>query len=150
MVRYVSPNKRRLALSQPRQGAYAMKTPPAVMRRQVLAGAAGTLFAPAIITRASAATRGVSDTEVIIGTMTDLSGVTAVQGVNNANAIRLAFEDANAQGGIHGRKIRYVVEDNEYMVPKGVQAMNKLVNRDDIFFALANGGTPMNEAVMPM
>src|SRR3984957_13465986 len=127
-----------------------MKLSRALTRRHVLAGAAGTLFAPAIITHTLAATRGVSDTEIIIGTMTDLSGVTAVQGVNNANAIRLAFEDANAQGGIHGRKIRYVVEDNEYMVPKGVQAMNKLVNRDDIFFALANGGTPMNEAVMPM
>ena len=118
-------------------------------RRHVLAGAAATLFTPAIIGRAAAATRGVSDTEIIIGTMTDLSGVTAVQGVNNANAIHLAFDDANSKGGINGRKINYIVEDNEYMVPKGVQAMNKLLNRDDIFFALANGGTPMNEAVMP-
>jgi branched-chain amino acid transport system substrate-binding protein len=119
-------------------------------RRHVLAGAAATLFTPAIIGRAADATRGVSDTEIIIGTMTDLSGVTAVQGVNNANAIHLAFDEANAQGGINGRKIRYVVEDMEYMVPKAVQAMNKLVNRDNIFFAVANGGTPMNDAVMPM
>jgi branched-chain amino acid transport system substrate-binding protein len=35
-------------------------------------------------------------------------------------------------------------------VPKAVQAMNKLVNRDNIFFAIVNGGTPMNDAVMPM
>jgi len=78
--------------------------------------------------------------------MTDLSGVTAVQGVNNANAIRLIFDEANAKGGIHGRKIKYVVEDNQYTVPKAVQAMNKLLNLDNIFFALANGGTPMNDA----
>lgn len=119
-------------------------------RRRILAGTAATLFAPAVIGRAAAATRGVTDTEIIIGTMTDLSGVTAVQGTNNANAIHLAFDEANAKGGINGRKIHYVVEDNEYMVPKGVQAMNKLLNRDNIFFAMANGGTPMNEAVMPM
>lgn len=119
-------------------------------RRNILAGTAATLFAPAVIGRAAAATRGVTDTEIIIGTMTDLSGVTAVQGTNNANAIHLAFDEANAKGGINGRKIHYVVEDNEYMVPKGVQAMNKLLNRDNIFFAMANGGTPMNEAVMPM
>jgi branched-chain amino acid transport system substrate-binding protein len=93
--------------------------------------------------------RGVTDTEIIIGTMTDLSGVTAVQGTNNANALRLAFDEVNAKGGINGRKIKYVVEDNEYQVPKAVQAMNKLVNRDNIFFAISNGGTPMNEAVMP-
>jgi branched-chain amino acid transport system substrate-binding protein len=132
------------------RGGHRMTSRRSYSRRQVLTAAAATLFTPAIIGRAAEATRGVSDSEIIIGTMTDLSGVTAVQGVNNANAIRLAFDEANAQGGIHGRKVRYVVEDNEYMVPKGVQAMNKLVNRDNIFFALANGGTPMNEAVMPM
>ncbi len=66
----------------------------------------GPCSLPAIIGHAAAATRGVSDTEIIIGTMTDLSGVTAVQGVNNANAISMAFDEANAKGGIHGRKIR--------------------------------------------
>ena len=45
--------------------------------------------------------------------------------------------------------IRFIVEDMEYIVPKAVQAMNKLLNRDNIFFALGNGGTPHNDAVMP-
>lgn len=121
----------------------------AITRRSVLAGSAGMLASPAIIRNAAAATRGVTDTEIVIGTMTDLSGVTAVQGVNNANAMRLAFDEVNARGGIHGRKIKWIVEDNEYIVPKAVQAMNKLLNRDNIFFALGNGGTPHNDAVMP-
>jgi len=118
-------------------------------RRSVLAGGASLLAAPAIVRPAWGATRGVTDTEIVIGCMADLSGVTAVQGVNNANAMRLAFDEANARGGVHGRKIRFVVEDMQYIVPKAVQAMNKLLNRDDIFFALGNGGTPMNDAVMP-
>jgi len=126
-----------------------MKTTSAISRRLMLAGSAGLLAAPPILGRAAAATRGVTDTEVIIGTMTDLSGVTAVQGVNNANAMHMAFDEANARGGIHGRKIHFIVEDNEYIVPKGVQAMNKLLNLDNIFFAIGNGGTPMNDAVMP-
>jgi branched-chain amino acid transport system substrate-binding protein len=121
----------------------------ATTRRSVLAGAAGLLAAPAIVGRAAAATRGVSDTEIIIGMMTDLSGVTAVQGTNAANSIRMAFDDTNAKGGINGRKIHFIVEDMEYLVPKAVQAMNKLLNRDNIFFALGNGGTPHNAAVMP-
>ncbi len=115
-------------------------------RRGVLLGTTGALFAPAI---ARAAQRGVSDSEIIVGSMADLSGVTAVQGVNNAGGMRMAFDEANAKGGIHGRKIRFVVEDNEYTVPKAVQAMNKLLNRDNIFFAVGNGGTPMNDAVIP-
>jgi branched-chain amino acid transport system substrate-binding protein len=95
-------------------------------------------------------TQGVSNTEIVIGTTTDLSGVTAVQGVNNSDAIRMAFDEANAKGGVNGRKIRYVVEDSQYTVPRAVQGMNKLLNQDKIFFALADGGTPMNDAEMPM
>jgi branched-chain amino acid transport system substrate-binding protein len=93
--------------------------------------------------------RGVTDNEIVIGTITDLSGVTAVQGVNNADAIRMAFDEANAKGGVHGRKIKYIVEDSQYTVPRAVQAMNKLLNSDDVFMTLDNGGTPMNDANMP-
>jgi branched-chain amino acid transport system substrate-binding protein len=94
--------------------------------------------------------RGVTDTEIVIGTISDLSGVTSVQGVNNIDAIRMAFDDANAKGGIHGRKIRYIVEDMQYLMPKAIEGINKLLNRDEIFFAIANDGTSMNNAVMPL
>lgn len=94
--------------------------------------------------------RGVTDTEITIGTVTDLSGVTAIQGVNNADAIRLLFDDANAKGGINGRKIRYIVEDSQYQIPRAVQAMNKLLNSDKVFMTLQDGGTPMNNATWPM
>ncbi|HEX4171342.1 MAG TPA: ABC transporter substrate-binding protein [Acetobacteraceae bacterium] len=94
--------------------------------------------------------RGVTDTEIVVGTVTDLSGVTAVQGVNNANAVRLAFDEVNEKGGINGRKIRYIVEDSQYQVPRAVQAMNKLINSDGVFFTIEDGGTPMNNATFPM
>jgi branched-chain amino acid transport system substrate-binding protein len=94
--------------------------------------------------------RGVTDTEILVGTITDLSGVTAVQGVNNSNAIRLAFDEVNEKGGIHGRKIRYIVEDSQYHVPRAVQALNKLINNDGVFFTIEDGGTPMNNATFPL
>ncbi len=93
--------------------------------------------------------RGVTDHEIIIGTYTDLSGVTAMWGVNNSNAWRLVFDQVNLAGGINGRQIKYILEDNQYQVPRSVQAANKLINRDGVFFMVANGGTPMNNAVMP-
>jgi branched-chain amino acid transport system substrate-binding protein len=99
---------------------------------------------------AAAALQGVTDTEIVVGTTADLSGVTAVQGVNNSNAVRMVFDDANAAGGINGRKIRYVVEDMQYQVPRAVQAINKLLNLDQVFFTIVDGGTPMNNAQMPM
>ena len=117
--------------------------------RGVLAVAASFLaFAAAAM--AGEPVQGVTDTEILIGTITDLSGVTAIQGVNSANAIRLAFDDANAKGGVHGRKIRYIVEDSQYQVPRAVQAINKLLNSDKVFFTIEDGGTPMNNATWPM
>ena len=119
-------------------------------RAQLRLFATAALTLAAFTASASAQTlRGVTDTEIVIGTATDLSGVTAVQGVNNSDAIRMAFDDVNAKGGVHGRKIRYVVEDMQYQVPRAVQAMNKLLNLDNIFLAMDDGGTPMNNANMP-
>jgi branched-chain amino acid transport system substrate-binding protein len=114
---------------------------------RLLTAASLTLLAAAAFAETQ---RGVTNTEILVGTITDLSGVTAVQGVNNANAVRLAFDEANEKGGIHGRKIRYIVEDSQYQVPRAVQAINKLINNDGVFFTIEDGGTPMNNATFPM
>ena len=122
------------------------------MRNTLLAAVlASTVAVSATIPSALAAdtVRGVTDNEVIIGTYTDLSGVTAMWGLNNSNSYRMVFDAVNAKGGINGRKIKYIVEDNQYQVPRSVQAANKLINRDGVFVMVANGGTPMNNAVMP-
>src|ERR1700678_4677252 len=99
------------------------------MYKAMMAALAGALLA----LPAAAETRGVAEQEILIGTYTDLSGVTAMWGVNNSNAWRMVFDDVNAEGGINGRKIRYIVEDNQYQVPRSVQAANKLINRDGVF-----------------
>ena len=121
----------------------------ATLLRGVLLAAASFVAVAAPAPAAEPVT-GVTDTEILIGTITDLSGVTAIQGVNSASAIRLAFDDANARGGIHGRKIRYIVDDSHYHGPLAVQAMNKLLNNDRVFFTIEDGGTPMNNATWPM
>ena len=110
---------------------------------------AAGLILPGSSAQAADAVRGVTDTEITIGTITDLSGVTAVQGVNNSYAQRMAYDEINEKGGINGRKIKYIVEDNQYQVPRAVQAMNKLLNNDSVFILVGNGGTPMNNANMP-
>ena len=94
--------------------------------------------------------RGVTNDEIVLGVYTDLSGPTAVWGVGATNAARMRFEELNEAGGVHGRKIRYVVEDTSYQVPKAISAANKLVNRDDVLAILLAVGTPLNNAIMPM
>ena len=98
----------------------------------------------------AAKTRGVSDSEIRIGTHTDLSGPVAIWGVGATNGARLRFDEINEQGGVHGRRIKYIVEDTSYEVPKAISAANKLINRDEIFAMLMGLGTPANNAIMPI
>jgi branched-chain amino acid transport system substrate-binding protein len=109
----------------------------------------GTGLFAGIAAAQPAKVRGVTKTEVVIGMHTDLSGVAASYGVHSSNAMRMRIDEVNAQGGIHGRKLRLVVEDNQYQVPRAVQAANKLINRDNIFLMAGALGTPMNNAVLP-
>jgi branched-chain amino acid transport system substrate-binding protein len=92
-------------------------------------------------------TQGVTDTEIVLGTHTALTGPVAPWGSGSTNGMRMAFDEANEKGGIHGRKIRYIVEDHGYQIPRAVQAGNKLLNSDKIFLMVGALGTPMNNAV---
>jgi len=92
-------------------------------------------------------TRGVTKTEIVLGMHTDLSGPAATYGVSSSNAVKMRFDEVNEAGGIHGRKIRLVVEDTQYQVPRAVQAGAKLFNRDRVFAIVGGLGTPMNNAL---
>ena len=92
-------------------------------------------------------TRGVTATEIVLGMHTDLSGPAATYGVSSSNAVKMRFDEANDKGGIQGRKIKLIVEDTQYQVPRAVQAGTKLINRDKIFAMVAPLGTPMNNAL---
>ena len=100
----------------------------------------------AAATMASAEAQGVTDDEIVIGSVNDLSGIFAAVGVPAVKGANVYFDKINAEGGIHGRKIRFVVEDNGYQMPRAMQGYNKLLNRDKVFAMLLSLGTPMNLA----
>ncbi|WP_298726037.1 ABC transporter substrate-binding protein [uncultured Ferrovibrio sp.] len=118
------------------------------MQRGFIFGVAATALAMVLTAPAMAQdVRGVTKNEIVIGQHTDLSGPAASYGVHVSNAMRLYFDKVNAEGGVHGRKIRLIVEDHQYQVPRAVQAANKLINRDKIFLMAGALGTPHNNAV---
>ena len=96
------------------------------------------------------AQQGVSDTEIVIGSNGDLSGVFAAFNVQAIKAAQLKFDEVNEAGGINGRKIRFVVEDHGYDPARAQQNFNKLVNGDKVFAMLLNLGTPHNIAGFPI
>jgi len=95
-------------------------------------------------------TQGVTDTEILIGTHTDLSGPLAGVGVEVRDAMLMRIEELNAAGGIHGRKFRLIVEDSGYDAKKAVLAAQKLVERDKVFALVFPFGTGPALATLPI
>jgi len=117
------------------------------MKMRLAVGVAVLAMALAGMALAQGENRGVTKTEIVLGMHTDLSGPAATYGVSSSNAVKMRFDELNEKGGVHGRKIRLVVEDTQYQVPRAVQAGTKLINRDRIFAMVAPLGTPMNNAL---
>jgi branched-chain amino acid transport system substrate-binding protein len=107
-----------------------------------LALAASTTFAQ---------TQGVSKNEIVIGSIQDLSGPIAAFGKQVRFGMQLRVDELNEQtGGIHGRKIKLLIEDSQYDPKKAVLAAQKLVNQDKIFAMVSHLGTTSNLAAMPI
>ena len=84
----------------------------------------------------------ISASEIVIGTHQDLSGPIKGWGVPVSNGMKMAIEETNAAGGIHGRKIKMVIEDSGYDPKRAVLATQKMVERDKIFAMVGPMGSP--------
>ncbi|MEN9397094.1 MAG: hypothetical protein RLZ81_1624 [Pseudomonadota bacterium] len=98
----------------------------------------------------SLAQQGVSNTEITLGSIQDLSGPLAGFGKQARLGMLLAVDEINEQGGINGRKVKLIVEDSGYDPKKAVLAAQKLVNQDKIFMMMGHIGTAQNLAAMPV
>ena len=95
---------------------------------------------------AASAERGVTDTEIRIGQYGPQTGPAALWGAV-ARGTGCFFDMINAEGGIHGRKIKYYLRDDGYMPPRTKAIVKELVE-DKGIFALASGvGTATGMAV---
>lgn len=70
--------------------------------------------------------------EIVIGGIFPLSGGVAVYGVECKNGIDLAIEEINAAGGVNGKNIVLISEDDEGNPDKTVNAYQKLTSKDGV------------------
>ncbi len=94
--------------------------------------------------------QGVTDTEIVIGSHQDLSGPLAALGSPFRDGLIMATEEINAAGGIHGRKIRLVVEDSGYDPKKALLVTQKMLTQDRVFALIATLGTATSSVSMPV
>lgn len=97
-----------------------------------------------------AQTQGVSKTEIVLGSIQDLSGPMASFGKDQLDGMKLRINEINEQGGVHGRKLTLLAEDGGYDPRKSVLAAQKLVNQDKIFMMVGSIGSVSNLAAMPV
>ena len=90
---------------------------------------------------------GVTDTEIILGAHFPISQSPASAYASIADGLRAYFEYVNSQGGIYGRKIRFVVGDDHYNPADTVEVVRKLVEQDRVFAIVAPFGVPTQTAV---
>jgi branched-chain amino acid transport system substrate-binding protein len=89
---------------------------------------------------------GASDTEIKIGNIMPYSGPASAYGVIGKTE-EAYFNKINAEGGINGRKIKFVTYDDAYSPPKAVEQVRKLVESDEVLVVFNPLGTPSNTAI---
>ncbi len=108
------------------------------------------LVAAAALLAGSVQAAGVTDTEIVIGTHIDLSGPAAIGMPPLRNSMQMRIDEVNAAGGIHGRKIRLIIEDNASAPQQAVRALQKLIKSDGVFAILNPFGSGPNAATVKM
>ncbi len=117
-------------------------------RRSLLGGAAAAAFVPAapLIARAEE-TPGVTATEIRIGSTAAYSGPASAYGVIG-RAHTATWQWFNDQGGIAGRKIKFISYDDSYNPAKTVEQVRRLVERDEVACLCNTLGTAANSAIL--
>lgn len=94
-------------------------------------------------------TPGVTADTVKIGSWIALSGPIAIYGVPLRAGADAYFKAVNDAGGINGRKIDWIVEDNAYNPQQTIAIARKLITSDNIFAAVLPHGTAQSAAAFP-
>jgi branched-chain amino acid transport system substrate-binding protein len=89
---------------------------------------------------------GASDSEIKIGNFVPYSGPASAYGING-KTITAYFNKINDEGGINGRRIKFISYDDSYSPPKSVEQARKLVESDEVLFLFYSLGTPTNSAI---
>src|ERR1700738_5309574 len=89
---------------------------------------------------------GVTDTEIKIGNIAPYGGPASAFGIL-ARVQDAYFKKINSEGGINGRKIKFISLDDAYSPPKTVEQTRKLVEQEEVLIMFGSLGTATNNAV---
>ncbi len=118
------------------------------MKRIAVRGVLAALAA--VIAQGAAAQAGVTSDKIVLGQAAVFSGPAAQLGIQMRNGVKAYLDYVNAQGGVHGRKIELVTEDDRYETSVAPAASKKLIEEHKVFALIGYVGTPTGVAHLPV
>jgi ABC-type branched-subunit amino acid transport system substrate-binding protein len=118
------------------------------MKRSVLRSLVAGLAASCVA--AAQAENGVAGDRIVLGQAAVFSGPAAELGIQMRNGIKAYLDHVNAQGGVHGRRIELVTEDDRYETAVAPGASRKLIEEHKVFALIGYVGTPTGVVHLPV
>ena len=91
-----------------------------------------------------------SNSEIVIGEFGSLTGTTATFGTSTKNGIDIAVDEINKAGGVLGKKIRVIVEDDQGKPEEAQTVVTKLINKDQVVAVLGEVASSRTMAAAPV
>ena len=88
--------------------------------------------------------------DIKVGVYGDLTGQTSSFGQSTKNGIQLAVDEINAAGGVNGRKITLVIEDDQGRPEQAKTVISKLINQDKVIAVLGEVASSNSLAAAPV
>jgi branched-chain amino acid transport system substrate-binding protein len=98
----------------------------------------------------AAAEDGVAADAITFGQAAVLEGPASALGQGMRAGIQAAFDEANARGGVHGRKLKLISRDDGYEPDRAIAETKKLIDEDKVFALIGPVGTPTSAAAQPI
>jgi len=93
---------------------------------------------------------GVTADKIVLGQSAVFTGPAAQLGIQMRNGVKAYFDYVNEKGGVHGRKLQLVTEDDRYEASVAPGATKKLIEEHRVFALLGYVGTPTGAAHLPV
>jgi len=88
--------------------------------------------------------------EILVGLYGSLTGTTATFGISTRNGVEMAVEEVNKSGGILGKQIKVLVEDDQGKPEEAQTVVTKLINKDRVIAVLGEVASSRSLAAAPV
>ena len=96
------------------------------------------------------ATGGGTEGEIVVGEYGSLTGAQATFGQSTHNGIMLAMDEINSAGGVNGRKVRVITEDDQSKAEEAATAVTKLISQNNVIAVLGEVASSNSLAAAPI